>query len=100
MPRATRNHGLLFTRLTQRERSDREHDSSPTKQKTGCGLQRRKAVMPYEFERPCAPSSSMFARRRYETAFSEKNLKGFYPVEVRSRWRTKGVVYFFDHRTE
>jgi len=52
----------------------------------------QKSVEPYEFD---AVRVFMFngRRRRYETAFSERGVKGFYPVEV-SRDTASGTAEF------
>jgi hypothetical protein len=53
-----------------------------------------KSVQPYEFD---AVRAFVFNNRkhRYETAFSEKNFKGFYPIEVATDPNTGGVQFSF-----
>ena len=62
-----------------RERGDREHQSSP--KQNWLWATAHKGVQPYEFDAVRAFVYNA-RRRRYETAFSEKGLKGFYPMEV------------------
>jgi hypothetical protein len=59
--------------------SDRE--GSSTAKQSWLWTTAQKAVEPFEFDAVRVFTYNT-RKRRYETAFSEKNLKGFYPVEV------------------
>ena len=73
-----------------RERGDRERDTSPKQNWLWTTAQ--KGVKPYEFDAVRAFVYNA-RRRRYETAFSEKGMTGFYPVEVK-RDESKAVTEF------
>ena len=73
-----------------RERQERDPDAPP--KQNWLWTTSNKGVQPFEFD---AVRAFVFntRRRRYETAFSERNIKGFYPVEV-SRDESKGAMLF------
>ena len=73
-----------------RDRGERDPDTAP--KQNWLWTTSRKTVKPFEFD---AVRLFVFnaRRRRYETAFSEKNLTGYYPVEV-SREDGRGVTRF------
>ena len=73
-----------------RERGERDHDIVP--KQNWLWTTSKKGVKPFEFDAVRAFVYNV-RRRRYETAFSEKGMKGFYPVEV-NRDEIKGVIYF------
>jgi len=62
-----------------RERSDREHDTSPKQNWLWATAQKNVKQNEFDAVRAFVYNAR---RRRYETAFSEKGLTGFYPVEV------------------
>ena len=73
-----------------RERGDRDPDSAP--KQNWLWTTSKKGVKPFEFD---AVRAFVYngRRRRYETAFRETGMKGFYPVEV-NRQEMKGMTYF------
>ena len=71
----------------------RERGDSPPKQ-NWLWATAQKSVQPYEFDAVRAFVYNS-RRHRYETAYSEKNLKGFYPVEVVNDPGTGGMQFSF-----